>query len=233
MAASSRNPGPSRRAASPEPKTAFVSTLGGKPQVFTSVLDCLIETHGLIDRALAVHLAPSDPRINRAVNVLRAETAARYRSAFRFDSITIRDQPDAALLSAGAFASGRVITSIEDYAAPNAIWLTMHRLLTTLKAEGYRIILAVTGGPRLIGLQAVSVASLLFAPHDRCVHLFTPPDLSEAAGEGTILHVPNFAKRGIRLVEHCAAMVMILMISDVSTLFILLLFREGNPRKKI
>jgi CRISPR-associated protein Csx14 len=168
----------------------LIVTLGGKPQVLTYALDQLLAQGATVGRVVAMHLAPTDPRIQRCLDVLRREfeTHPPYRDHIRFDSVSIRERPNAVLSALRAATSGRAIERIDDFAAPDAIWLTTHRLIAALKEEGQRIELCVTGGPRLIGLQAVSAASLLFASHDRCRHLFTPPDLRERAGEGAILH---------------------------------------------
>lgn len=173
-----------------EARAALIVTLGGKPQVLTFALDQLLAQGAAVSRVVAMHLAPTDARIQRSLDVLRREFEIHptYRDHIRFDSVSIRERPNAVLSSLHAATSGRAIEHIEDFAAPDAIWLTTHRLVAALKDEGQRIDMCVTGGPRLIGLQAVSAASLLFASHDRCWHLFTPPDLRERAGEGAILH---------------------------------------------
>ena len=74
----------------------------------------------------------------------------------------------------------------------------MHRLISTLKSNGAQIELCLAGGPRLISLQALSVATLLFTPPDRCWHLYTPEDLRAQAGEGQIMHLD--ADSGMRLI---------------------------------
>lgn len=168
----------------------MIATLGGKPQVVTFALDACLRLGIDVERVVAMHLAPSDARVQRSLDGLASEfaTHAAYKHRIRFDTVTIRERPSGSNLPSSVVTSGRAIAHIEDIAAPDAIWLTTHRLITTLKSEGYRIELCVSGGPRLIGFQAISAASLLFAMHDRCWHLFTPPDLRVRAGEGEILH---------------------------------------------
>jgi CRISPR-associated protein Csx14 len=158
--------------------------------VLTFALDQLLAQGAAISHVIAMHLAPTDPRIQHCLDILRREFEVHpaYRDHIRFDSVSIRERPNGVLSTLHAAMSGRAIERIEDFAAADAIWLTTHRLIAALKDAGQRIEMCVTGGPRLIGLQAVSAASLLFAPHDRCWHLFTPPDLRERAGEGAILH---------------------------------------------
>ena len=173
----------------------MIATLGGKPQIITFALDELLGQGVQIRRVCAVHVAPSDPDIQRSLALVQREFEhhrpyqARAKSGqLRFDSFAIRERPSATLAQLHTSASGRAIERIDDFTAPNAIWLTVHRLITALKREGFAIALLVTGGPRLIGLQAVSAASLLFEMHDQCWHLFTPPVLRDRAGRGERMH---------------------------------------------
>jgi CRISPR-associated protein Csx14 len=178
----------------------LIATLGGKPQVLTFALDALLAAGLPIERVLAIHLSPEDPRIQRSINLLRHEfeTFGRYRGRLHFDTFTIRASPNPLSSTLHALTGGRAVASVEEPAAPDAIWLTTHRLVMALKTEGYGVALCVTGGPRLVGLQAMSAASLLFGSHDRCVHLFTPTELRERAGEGAVLHAPPDG--GVRLI---------------------------------
>jgi CRISPR-associated protein Csx14 len=179
---------------------AFVATLGGKAQNFSFPLDCLLAQGLPVTRVFALHLAPTDIRVNRALNQLRAdfEIHAPYRP-IHFDSVVIRENPPDSLLALHNAIAGQAIDDVDHPAAPDAIWMTTHHLIHALQGAGYTVVLCVTGGPRLIGLQAVSVASLLFRQRDACYHLFTPRPLRDEAGEGRILHAP--AESGVRLVE--------------------------------
>jgi CRISPR-associated protein Csx14 len=181
-------------------RVAFIATLGGKPQVATFALDILLNERLRVERVVALHLSPNDLRIERSTALLRREfdSHAAYRGRIRFDAVTIRDKPDGVLTALHPHVSGRAIEQVDDFAAADAIWLTTHRLLAALKSEAYRVVLCVTGGPRLVGLMALSAASLLFASHDRCVHLYTPKTIRDQSGEGDVLHIPPGS--GVRLV---------------------------------
>ncbi len=173
---------------------SLIATLGGKPQIVTFALDELLRLGAAVERVCVVHLAPTDPAIQRSIGILQREFEQHpaYQHAtglpIRLDSFVIRERPGGTLASMHTAASGRAIARVDEIAAPNAIWLTVHRLIAALKQEGFAITLLVTGGPRLIGLQALSAASLLFDMHDQCLHLYTPPELREQAGHGAILH---------------------------------------------
>ncbi|MGQ9815994.1 MAG: CRISPR-associated ring nuclease [Candidatus Roseilinea sp.] len=173
------------------PRTALIATLGGKPQVVTFALDALLTDDASIERLCVVHLSARDPRIQHSLEVLQADLRAVYGArAPRFESVPIHAPPRVAQ-GAHAATKGRPIDSVDDPAAPEAIWMTLHRLIVTLHAEGYIIHLCLTGGPRLIALQALSAATLLLTPQDHCWHLYMPPALRDAAGEGQIMHAPD------------------------------------------
>jgi CRISPR-associated protein Csx14 len=179
---------------------AMVATLGGKPQVVTFALDALLHQGTPIERVCVVHLSSNDPRIRRSLGLLKQDLIARLGAhAPLFESIPIRAEPPITPGGTYAATQGRPIEQIHEPAAPDAIWMTMHRLIATLKAEGYRIELCLTGGPRLISLQALSAAALLLTGQDHCWHLYTPEDLRAQAGEGKIMHAAPGS--GVRLVS--------------------------------
>ena len=188
-------------------RTAVIVTLGGKAQVLTFALDWLLQyttfTGALppIERVYSLNFSPKDPRMQTCLGQLRHEFAhwpAYAQPGLRFDSITVRERPSLSLLSEGVQIQGRAIDDSDDFGAADAIWMTTNRLIDALHHDGFAIVLLVTGGPRLIGLQAMSAASLLMASHDKCFHLFTPGDVREDAGSGNFLHSTD---PRIRLIE--------------------------------
>lgn len=166
----------------------MIATLGGQPQVLTFALDDLLVRGDQVDQVVAVHVTPETPAMQQSLAVLAAAFAeGRYAGQpCRLRSAVIHNGPV-------------VVPDIGDEAAAEATWQTLHRLLGQLKGEGRRLHLVVTGGPRLIGLMAMSAATLLFDHQDRLWHLFTPRPLREAASGGAILHVGREA--GVRLIQ--------------------------------
>lgn len=179
------------------PPTVFVCTLGGKPQIATLALDQLLAQDAKIKRVIAIHLASEDPSLRRSLDLLKHELETHYSpSRLRLESVAIRDvQPT----NDGKTTSlGRLISSVNDRSAPDAIRLTLYELIKTLKRTNHGIEMCVSGGPRLMGFQALAVASLLFDSSDHCWHLFSSPELRAASGNGAILHVPQGS--GTRLI---------------------------------
>lgn len=171
----------------PSPRAALVATLGGKPQVVTFALDELLLRQVPLRRVYVLHLALTDPALARSLDRLREafEQHPPYRD-LRLESVVVRQHPPGAL-ARGAVA-GPPVERVDDPAAPDAIWLTAHRLITTLKDEGFTVVLLLAGGPRLIALQALAAASVLLDNQDQCLHLYTPPELRQRAGHGEVMH---------------------------------------------
>lgn len=174
-------------------QTVLIVTLGGKPQIVTFALDLLQLRHGLkIDRVCALHFSRSaNPRIHSALRKLENDFAAR-QPGITFESVEICETHN---------GMARPIAETDDRVAAHATWMTAHRLFTTLRQKGDQFELCVTGGPRLIALQTLSVATLLFAPHDHCWHVYTPTDVREKAGEGNLLYLDDYSAAGLQLIE--------------------------------
>lgn len=166
----------------------MIATLGGQPQVLTFALDELLARGEAVDQVAAVHLAPATPAMQQSL--------ARLAAAFAGGCYAGRP----CLLRQVLIHDGATpLADIADERAAEATWQTLHRLIGQLKAEGRRLHLVVTGGPRLIGLLAMSAATLLFDHQDRLWHLFTPRPLRQEASGGAILHVGPDA--GVRLIQ--------------------------------
>lgn len=178
---------------------ALISTIGGKPQVATFALDALLGMGVRVARLHVVHLSGIDVRVKRSIDLLRAEIASRYRSqAIAFESHPVKPVRTTAPGTAYP-VFGSPIERIDDPAAADAIWMTVHGLIARLKGDGCSVHVCVTGGPRLIGLQTLSVASLMLGGGDECWHLYTPEDLREKAGDGGFLHAPAGQVRLVRV----------------------------------
>jgi len=72
-------------------------------------------------------------------------------------------------------------------------------LFRSLKAEGQRILLSVTGGRRMLALLAMSTAMRHFTTEDRLYHLYTPVEIRERALDGALMHLEPGS--GVRLIE--------------------------------
>ncbi|PIZ26279.1 MAG: histidine kinase, partial [Chloroflexi bacterium CG_4_10_14_0_8_um_filter_57_5] len=105
----------------------------------------------------------------------------------------VRDGASQALATSGQ--------TLADVITPNeveAVRRKVHQLLADLKDQGQRIHLSLSGGRRVMALIALSAAMQYLTPMDRVWHIYTPPDLTEQARGGAIMHARPDA--GIRLV---------------------------------
>lgn len=170
---------------------ALIVSLGGKPQIATFMLEALRARGHLVDRLHVLHLSTQDPRMQRSLDALRV--------ALRNDAgdppVALETHPIRPVKAMPANGThplwGEPILTVDDPRAPDAIWMTGQALIARLRNEGCALHLCVTGGPRLIGIQMMSVASLMFGGGDEVWHLYTPPDLRERAGEGAVMSAPG------------------------------------------
>lgn len=174
-------------------RTVLISTLGGKPQVVTFALDLLLVQHrAVIDQVYVLHF-------NRALNPRIDAALVKLGQDFKTTYPLVDFVPVPIVESHSGFT--RAIAESDDRIAAHAVWMTAHRLFTELRENGECFHLCITGGPRLIALQTLSVATLLFAPHDHCWHLFTPERVRKEAGDGAILHLEDYDAAGLQLID--------------------------------
>ncbi len=165
----------------------MAATVGGQPQVVTFALDDLLARGEPVTEVVVIHPAPGEPRVQHALGLLNAEFVhgLYHNRPCRLQHEVIRhgDVP---------------LATIHDEGTAEATWQTVYAVIGRLKQAGVRLHLCVTGGPRMIGLLAMSAAALHFDHQDRLWHLYTPRPLREAARDGAIMHVAPGA--GVRLV---------------------------------
>jgi CRISPR-associated protein Csx14 len=95
--------------------------------------------------------------------------------------------------------NGSPLDDISDDEHAEGTLNTIHQLIGNLKQHGYGIHLSVSGGRRLMGLLASSVAALHFERDDHVWHLYTPKEIQQQADEGALMHVP--VTSGIKLIQ--------------------------------
>jgi CRISPR-associated protein Csx14 len=166
----------------PDHLHVLVATLGGQPQVVTFTLDLLLARGYPISEVFVVHPRAAAPsRLYRSLLRLSGEfSGQRYpgaRNPLHFHSCLLE-------------LDGAPIDDICDDAHADGTLDTLHRLISDLKRDGYRIHLSVSGGRRLMALLALSVAVFNFDRHDHIWHIYTPQALQEQAHEGAIMHAP-------------------------------------------
>ncbi len=170
-------------------KHILLATLGGQPQIVTFTLDLLLPTYPISD-VIVLHPATTQERIQNSLKRVQGEFAGDYYASA---------QRNIHLRSHVLQFQGKALHDIYDDRAADGVLDTLHKLIGDLKRQGYAIHLSATGGRRLMGLLAVSVATLNFDRHDHIWHIYTPDSVKKLADEGTLMHVP--ADTGVTLIQ--------------------------------
>jgi len=156
--------------------TTLIASLGGQPQIITFTLDLLLALGERIDQVVVVYLGGS-PRYARAYRRLAGEFAGdKYAGRpchLRGLAVRAGNTP---------LAEARTPLEVE------AVRAAFYGLLAELKGQGQRIHLSLSGGRRIMALTGLAAAMQHLTPADRIWHLYTPPELTQAALEGQILH---------------------------------------------
>ncbi len=161
--------------------------MGGQAQVVTFVLDALLALDENLNSVVVLHLASAAPRVRRALAQLSQEFAGECygERTLHFRHIALRMQ-------------GVPLPAIRNAAEAEAAWAMGRDLLVEIKRHTPRLHVCIAGGPRLLALTLTSAALLHCDHRDRLWHLYTPPEIIEAARDGAILHLPPDA--GVALI---------------------------------
>ncbi len=159
------------------PKTVMIATLGGQPQVVTFALDALLARGESVEEVYVLHLAADQPNVRQSLARLAQEFANdRYADRpCRFRRVA---------LTAGA----STLADIRSAADAEVTLQTVRDLLASLKVQGCRLHLCISGGRRMIGLLVMSTAMLLCDHQDVLWHMHTPDDFRSRASGGAIMH---------------------------------------------
>lgn len=173
--------------------STLVATLGGQPQLITFTLDLLLGQGEQIDQVIVIYLASKERYRKAQARLAREFTADRYRGRdcrLRTIPVVIKTPiSDNKILLAEASTPEEI----------EAVRNTIYSLLATLKDEGRRIHLSLSGGRRIMALTALSAAMLYLKPSDQIWHIFTPDAITDEARQSDLMHVAPDS--GVRLVE--------------------------------
>ena len=167
----------------------LVATMAGGPQVVTFALDALLERGEAVHKVIVVHLSPQhNPLTARAIDRLAAEFPDHTYAgrACRLQFLAVQQGPHA-------------LDDICDEVDAEAAWSAVYTLIGELKAQAQRLHVCVAGGRRMLALQAISAAMLLFDHCDRLWHLYTPAPLLRRASNGAVMHARSQDR--VRLIQ--------------------------------
>lgn len=176
-----------------ETSSTLVATLGGQPQLITFTLDLLLNRGEQIDQVIVIYLA-SKERYRKAQTRLAQEFLGdRYRGR----NCRLRTFP---IVIESPIADRKIV--LAEAIAPEeveGVRNTIYSLLASLKAEGRRIHLSLSGGRRIMALTALCAAMLYLKPSDQIWHIFTPDTITAEARERDLMHLAP--ESGIQLIE--------------------------------
>lgn len=166
----------------------YIATLGGQPQIVTLALDRLLAGDLPIEEAIVVHLAPRSPRYQTALDRL-----AREFPPYDGTCYTCRYRPHVVHAPTGR------VEDLDTDPSVTAVCQTFHDLFHRLKQQDNIIHLCVSGGRRLLGILALSVAPFYFGYADRVWHLYSSDAVQQQTRNGALMHVDT--TDDVRLIE--------------------------------
>jgi CRISPR-associated protein Csx14 len=153
-------------------ESVLICTLGGQPQVVTFALDWLTRRGERLNDIFVFHLSPADGRVDHSLRCLHRAFDARTH---RFRAIPIKYGP-------------HLLPAIRTEAEAEAVRQAVFTLVTSLKQAERTLHFCIAGGPRMMGLMALSAASLFCGHADKVWHMHTEPEFRAAANEGAVMH---------------------------------------------
>ncbi len=159
-------------------ESTVIATLGGQPQVITFALDALFDRGEQIRELYVLSLNRDRERTRQAWQRLQREFVDDYYGGRRCRLQRIIVTRD-----------GNELDDIRTDADVNAAFRAIRDLVVSLKNEGRRLHLCLSGGRRIMAMLAVSVAVLFCDHYDQIWHVYTPEATLERVKGGAHMHL--------------------------------------------
>ncbi|MCB0210548.1 MAG: histidine kinase [Anaerolineae bacterium] len=158
-------------------ESTLICTLGGQPQIVTFALDYLLARAEAIREVFVLHLDPPDGRVATALDRLLVEFEGDTYCGrpCRFRPMALRQ-------------GAQVLPHVRTEAEAEIVRQTVFTLITELKRAGRTLHMSIAGGPRMMGLMALSAATLYCGHQDKIWHIYTEPHFMKQAKDGAIMH---------------------------------------------
>jgi CRISPR-associated protein Csx14 len=169
-------------------EATLICTLGGQPQIVTFAMDYLLARAEPVRDVFVLHLSLDNPRYRQALERLRPEfDGDRYQGQpCRFRPVSLRQ-------------GTQTLSHIRTETEAEIVRQTTFNLVSELKRSERALHLCIAGGPRMLGLMALSAAQLLCGHQDKVWHMHTAPEFLEQARDGALMH--DAGGRQVRLVQ--------------------------------
>ncbi len=168
-------------------EVVLVATLGGQPQVVTFTLDLLLARGEAVNQVVVISLG-GDPRYQQSYQRLAQEF---HGDTYRGKACRLR--------LVDVSRDGHSLKRLQAPEEVEAARSTVFALFATLKAQGSRVHLSLSGGRRILALVALAAAMQYLTPEDRIWHIYTPAEIAERARGGRLMHASPEA--GITLLQ--------------------------------
>lgn len=152
--------------------TAFLATLGQRPEAITMALDALLPRYRY-DEAIILHTDAERSGIANAYTELMRVLRTDYTG------LVIRSE---ALVD----AAGQSLLDISDQPGAESYYYALLEILRRYRVQYIPIHLLIAGGRKAMSIYAALAAGLLFGEHDRLWTIHTPPELMQAG----LFHAP-------------------------------------------
>ncbi len=159
-------------------ESTVIATLGGQPQVITFALDALFDRGEQIRELYVLSLNRDRERTRQAWQRLQREFVDDYYGGRRCRLQRIIVTRD-----------GNELDDIRTDADVNAAFRAIRDLVVSLKNEGRRLHLCLSGGRRIMAMLAVSVAVLFCDHYDQIWHVYTPEATLDRVKGGAHMHL--------------------------------------------
>jgi len=159
---------------------SMIATLGVEPQVVTLTLDTLIAVGKTIDQVTVIYT--DHPAIKTALNIIEDEFKAGVYPGLSFYPVAVTS-PD------GPVKDFRTEEELR------ALLRTLYTEIRKVRQEKRPVHLCISGGRKVMGVMAMTVAQLLFGPDDQAWYLITE---GWKPGAGRHLHITDSDK--VRLI---------------------------------
>lgn len=150
-------------------RSAFVATLGSKPQVVFLALQLLVRRGERIERGLVLHTRSKDREIQEALETIQ-ESWPRIAGNVE---LVLCPLP---------------IVDISSDEALRRSYRTVRLAIQGLKQEGFALHLCISGGRKPLAIVVFLIAQFLFGPGDKLWYLYSPAEYEQCKWQRTLFN---------------------------------------------
>jgi CRISPR-associated Csx14 family protein len=163
--------------------TAFLATLGQRPEAITMALDALLPRYN-IDEVVILH-----------TDAERSGIADAYTALMR---VLKRDYSGLKVRGAVlCYVDGQPLTDISNQHAAEAYYHALLEILRQYRVQYIPVHLLIAGGRKAMSIYAALAAGLLFGEHDRLWTIHTPAELMQAG----LFHAPAGMRDRVQMIQ--------------------------------